>query len=272
MVFKSLNCRVLLLLFSFAVMISSCDKDDDDNGNGNGNGNGSNGNGQNGQAAAKRGVGESAEELLEAADFNKLKVEIQYPQGYKPKDATLDNLKDFLNKYLNKPQGIQIVKSQIEAPSQSEYSIDDIREIEDANRSVYNQDQTLGVYVFFADGNHEDDTDDGQILGTAYQNTSTVLFEETIQELSGGLKEPSQTALETAVLTHEFGHIMGLVALGSPMQQNHQDEDNGNHCDVDDCLMYYATETSDVVDNLLGSGIPTLDAQCQEDLKANGGK
>ncbi len=269
MVFKSISYRGLVLLFSCAVMISSCDKDDDDNGNGNGS---NNGNGQNGQAAANRGVGESAQELLKAADFNELKVEIQYPQGYKPKDATLDNLKEFLNQYLNKPEGIQIVKSQIEAPGQSEYSIDDIREIEDANRSVYNQNQTLGVYVFFADGNHEDDTDDGQVLGTAYQNTSTVLFEETIQELSGGLQEPSQKKLETAVLNHEFGHIMGLVALGSPMQQNHQDEDNGNHCDVDDCLMYWATETSDVVDNLLGSGIPTLDAQCQDDLKANGGK
>lgn len=267
MIFKSVNSKALLLLFSFAVMAIGCDKDDD-----NGNGNGGNGNGQNGEAAADRGVGESAGELLKAADFNKLKVEIQYPQGFKPKDATLDKLKDFLNQYLNKPEGIQIVKSQIEAPGQSEYSIDDIRNIEDANRSVYNQDQTLGVYVFFADGNHEDDSDDGQILGTAYQNTSTVLFEETIQELSGGLNEPSQTKLETAVLKHEFGHIMGLVALGSPMQQDHQDEDNGNHCDVDDCLMYWATETSDVVDNLLGGSIPTLDSQCQNDLKANGGK
>ena len=38
------------------------------------------------------------------------------------------------------------------------------------------------------------------------------------------------------------------------------------------CLMYYATETSDIFGLLVTGNIPTLDAQCLADLHANGGK
>ncbi|MDZ7681404.1 MAG: hypothetical protein U5J63_06720 [Fodinibius sp.] len=58
------------------------------------------------------------------------------------------------------------------------------------------------------------------------------------------------------------------------MQNPHKDPDHGNHCDDDSCLMYYATETTDLIGNSLASGdeIPALDANCMADLQANGGR
>lgn len=78
----------------------------------------------------------------------------------------------------------------------------------------------------------------------------------------------SRQQLFTTLLQHEFGHLLGLVDQGSPMQHSHRDTDNGAHCDNRSCLMYYAVET----DAASAAITPLLDAACRADLKANGGK
>jgi predicted Zn-dependent protease len=70
-------------------------------------------------------------------------------------------------------------------------------------------------------------------------------------------------------MKHEFGHLMGLVDQGSPMQNDHKDADHGAHCINPSCLMYHAVETTGIDGT---NTIPELDAQCAVDLKANGGK
>ena len=84
------------------------------------------------------------------------------------------------------------------------------------------------------------------------------------------MTEVSELELESAVLMHEFGHVLGLVNNGTPMTQNHEGE--SGHCDNEDCLMFYAAETGDMLAILGGGSIPTLDEQCLDDLQANGGK
>ncbi|HEY0356753.1 MAG TPA: hypothetical protein VGC29_11140, partial [Flavisolibacter sp.] len=71
---------------------------------------------------------------------------------------------------------------------------------------------------------------------------------------------------------HEVGHLLGLVDIGSPMQTPHKDADHGSHCNNNSCLMYYASETTDILGLLLTGNIPGLDANCIADLRANGGK
>ena len=84
---------------------------------------------------------------------------------------------------------------------------------------------------------------------------------------------PSLEVLETTVVNHEFGHLLGLVNAGSPLQSDHQDTEHGKHCTEQDCLMYYTAETGEGIINMLSGGsVPSLDAQCIADLQANGGK
>ena len=83
---------------------------------------------------------------------------------------------------------------------------------------------------------------------------------------------PSTAKLESTVLQHEFAHILGLVNNGTPLVDNHHDDEHEGHCDNQDCLMYYLAETSDIAANLFGISAPTLDANCRADLQANGGK
>lgn len=218
----------------------------------------------------QQAVGKSAAELLSAASFNKLEVELVYVEGYEPATATVSNLKAFLQNRLNKPQGITIIKTAIPSPGLAPYSISDIKEVESSFREAFNKDNTLAVFAFIADGSYEESNN---VLGVAYRNTSVVLFGSRIDELSGGVGQPSQSLLETTVMNHEFGHIMGLVNVGSPLQSDHQDTAHGRHCTVKSCLMYWTAETGDVVSNLVGlSRAPDLDSQCIADLQANGGK
>lgn len=59
------------------------------------------------------------------------------------------------------------------------------------------------------------------------------------------------------------------------MQTDHKDEENGNHCDNESCLMYYAMERPDLISQFLdldGEDVPGLDTNCIADLQANGGK
>lgn len=224
------------------------------------------------QVLNKKLVGESANDLLSADQYKVMQVEIQFVEGFSPSQASLDNMKTFLLQRLHKPEGIEYIYTTIKSPNKSSYSVTDIDTIEKANRTVYSKGDTIGVYFFFADAGYDKDSNNSKVLGIAYRNTSMALFQKTIIGLSGGINQPDRVKLETVVLNHEFGHILGLVNVGSPMVSNHQDNENGHHCNNTKCLMHYTVETGNVVTNLIGSSMPQLDAQCLEDLKANGGK
>lgn len=72
--------------------------------------------------------------------------------------------------------------------------------------------------------------------------------------------------------TRSFVEI-NIEGSGTEMQTDHLDEQNGSHCDNESCLMYYAMQRSDLIEQLFNDeSIPALDANCIADLQANGGK
>ncbi len=210
--------------------------------------------------------------FLSDQKYDKLIVEILYVNGFQPTTATVDNLKAFLSQRLNKSGGITIIQTPVSSPGNSSYSLDAIKNTENAFRTQNTNGTTLTACFFFADADYASNSGSSKVLGIAYGNSSMCIFEKTIREFSGGLTQPSATTLETTVILHEFGHILGLVNNGTPMQAQHQDAANGKHCDDKNCLMYWSVETSDVVANILGSNIPALNSKCLDDLRANGGK
>ena len=214
-------------------------------------------------------VGDSSNEFLAVGDYTSLTIEVDYVEGFQPSQAALNNLKSFLEARLNKPGGISItIDDMISSPGGSPYSSQEAFDIEKENRDTYTQGNTLAAYFLILDGEFEQEN----VLGFAYFNTSMALLGGTIENNSGGFNQPNKETVETAVLQHEFGHILGLVDNGTPAVQDHVDEANGAHCDVDSCLMYFAVRTSDFMNNLTGGNIPELDAQRIQDLQANGGK
>jgi hypothetical protein len=259
---KFLSFRKLLpLLFLPLFFLASCSKDEDDPENFNKD-----------HSLNKKSVGYSAHDLLSADKYKSVIVEIQYVQGFEPTQAAVNSLEAFMEERLNKPGGINFKLKQIPAGGQVSYSTQDIADIENQYREEFTTPDQLAIYFFFADSHYAGNTGNGQVLGQAYWNTSMVVFGKTVQDLSGGLGQPSQATLESVILNHELGHILGLVNVGTEMVTNHQDAPHGAHCTNTNCLMYYGVETGDVVQNLIGGNIPQLDQDCLNDLKNNGGK
>lgn len=218
-------------------------------------------------------VGSSAKDILSDKKYESITVEMIYMAGFRPTDAAVDALKQLMSARCNKPGGIQVVFHEIPAQGKSSYSINDVRSLEEQYRKEFTFKKDLAVCFIFMDGPSGENQGSSMILGQAYFNTSMVVYEKTLQDNAGGFGEPELHKLETTVINHEFGHILGLVNTGSDMYYAHQDTQHGSHCNNADCLMYWEAETGNMFDNLLGNApVPALDANCIKDLQSNGGK
>ena len=244
------------LIIGITIFFFGCSKTDSNNP-----GNGS-------SYAHDKNVGASANDLLSNSKYTSIKIEIQYFAGFEPDAAAIDHLVNFLNNRLNKSGGIVVEKKLITYQGNIVLSTQDVINIEKQHRTVFTTGGQLGVYLLITNGNYST----SNVLGIAYRNTSMCLFGKTIHDNSGGIGQVSRTKLQATVLEHEFGHILGLVDIGTAMQTNHKDAAHDGHCNNSNCLMYYASETTDALGFLMTGNIPSLDANCVSDLNANGGK
>ncbi|MCC5940110.1 MAG: hypothetical protein JJU37_01095 [Balneolaceae bacterium] len=216
----------------------------------------------------QRGAGSSATAFLTDDDFSELIVEVQYMNGYRPENSALENLERFLEERLNKSAITIMEPQEISSGGESSYSASDVRDIEEENRTAWSEEGRLAAYILILDA----EFDQENVLGIAHFNTSMALFGETVDRVSGGIGQPSRSVVETTILLHEAGHLFGLVNNGIEMQEPHHDEENGAHCDVDSCLMYFAVNTTDFIANVFGGSVPELDDFCIADLQAAGGR
>ncbi len=247
-----LKSSIAIILFAF--LLQACSKNEINNSN------------SNITIANKKQTGTSAHDLLSDDIFSSTVIEVVYVEGFAPTQTAIDNFVSFIKARTYKPGGVSVITRSVVSPGKSKYTIEDIRDIEDANRTEYNTNSSIAVWAFFVDGESDKNTTDSVILGTAYRNTSFVIFENTVHNFSDNSFEPKRNLLETTVIEHEFGHILGLTNFGSEMQSNHEDTEHSKHCNVENCLMYWNSEFG------LGNTIPQLDSQCLADLQANGGK
>lgn len=217
-------------------------------------------------------AGTAANDFLADSNFRHLVIEVDYMSGYAPNSQALDSLKAFLEQRLYKTSVDIQDPTEIASRDEERYTADEIRQIEEEERSAFTIGDTLAAYMVIVDGKYEE----RDLLGIAYYNTSNAFFGPSYEEASSGIGPPSRYQIEAISFRHEFGHLFGLVNIpnsGTDMQTPHQDTGNGHHCDNENCLMYYATERTNLITGTLsGEEITPLDANCLADLKANGGR
>ncbi|WP_224483741.1 membrane metalloprotease [Robertkochia aurantiaca] len=222
--------------------------------------------------ANKKVTGSSSVDLL-TNDKTKLVVEIVSVENFEPSAMALEEFRSFIDRHCHKPSGIEFRYNTISSPGKDRYTIDDIVETEETHRTAFNDEETVSVFVLMLDGRSERDTDESVILGTAYRNTSFVIFQGTIKRLNPYANNTELAIAQATVINHEFSHLLGLVNLGTPMVTVHEDEENKNHCQTENCLMNYKADAGISIGNLTRpSSVPELDAFCLEDLRALGGK
>ncbi|MGB5553467.1 MAG: hypothetical protein WBM83_02330 [Flavobacteriaceae bacterium] len=250
-------------------------------------------------------TGDSATEILSNNKFDKMIVEIAFVTGFKPTQEAMTAFIEFLQKHTFKQQ-IELVYKELSSPGEETLTLQEIADLETDNRTAYTNGTTIAIYIYFADAPSDDDDDEEGLvtLGAVYRNTSMIIHENTIRNLASQSPLISNAAVETATLNHEFGHLFGLVDLGSPMVNEHEDVDGTNHCDQEGCLMraelqfggltnknnalatkddgqvfstcsLTGTQVLKMLEQATSKGIsmaPGIDAECLLDLQANGGK
>lgn len=219
-----------------------------------------------------RAVGVSAHDFLSSDRYKAINLEIVYVKEHKLPAEVVNSAVAFLNKYCNKPGGIKVIERQIGLQGGKLYT-NDLMTVEKVYRTQYekqgNKDMdTLGLFILVTEADYYE----SGILGVAYKNTALAIFDGIITENSGIEGGPDRNTILSTVFKHELGHLLGLVNAGSPMQSGHLDASHGKHCSNRACLMHYKMQTSEIRNAISGNSIPGLDADCEVDLKANGGK
>jgi hypothetical protein len=218
-------------------------------------------------------AGTIAHEILSSKSFPALVVEIQAVKGFSPSQEALDQLRAFLVKYAKKPKGIEIViDPAIPVPTQvgstDGYTLEDLKQIETKNRRHYTTKGKLALYALFVDGNLAGDAPKDRTLGYAYNSQSVAIFMNSIRSATQATSQPAThpTYAESAVLLHEFGHLLGIVSMDD-VQRPHADLVH-HSCTNTKCLMNHAAESGAQIATFTADQIPALDDDCENDLKA----
>ncbi|MEJ2163210.1 MAG: hypothetical protein P8X60_07835 [Robiginitalea sp.] len=225
-------------------------------------------------------TGDSAADILANENFDEILIEIAHVEGFRPTSEALGNIEAYLAERTFKEE-VNFLFRSLPSPGEESLTLTEIAELETENRTRYNDGRTLAIYIYFADApSVKDDPVEGLVtLGAVYRNTSMIIHESALRELSSKSVGLTLANVETTALAHEFGHLFGLVDLGTPEVNPHEDENAPNHCDVADCLMQAELEFGSGIMAKLESlsanglgGIPSLDAECIRDLQAIGGR
>ena len=226
-------------------------------------------------AENKKALGTSAEDILSDDLYNSLTIEFIFTPSSKPTEESINAFRNFLNARVKKPGGIFFIETSISNQAGAPFTLDEIKDFEEEFRTQYTEGNEIAVSIFFANGSSSNDTETSVTLGTAYRNTSIVVYETTLKNVTNS--DPViLPLLEQTVMQHEFGHILGLVNIqNDDIHNNHEDPSASKHCIVEECLMYFEASNFLVSDitRFIGNGsVPQLDPLCIGDLQAKGGK
>jgi len=231
------------------------------------------------KAANLLGTGDSANDILANDTYSNMVIEAVYNPGFRPTALAMADFVSFIEERTFK-NDISVVYREIPSEGVETFSIQQAADLEADVRTLYNEDDTIAIYIYFSDTNSEGDDPENELvtLGASYRNTSMIIYEKTIKSLAAQSSSISEADIEAATLMHEFGHLFGLVDLGTPQVNQHQDPIAPNHCVVDNCLMLAEIQFGGGMMGMLeslaskGNPAPALDAECILDLQANGGK
>jgi hypothetical protein len=183
--------------------------------------------------------GEQALELLQASPYPNLVLEVDHTPGDRPTAVALTVLEARLTTYTAK-ESIEIVFQAI-AVNATEFTTVDLVELERANRDQATGGDTFALYILSISG--ELTNGEGTALGAAYSASSLAIFKDVIRTVTIG-PGPSVADVESSVLVHEIGHIMGLVNLVYTSDLEYEDSEHPFHSDNTTDVMFWAIESA----------------------------
>jgi hypothetical protein len=212
--------------------------------------------------------------------FPRLVIEVDAVPGAEPAPGVLDRLADGLGGLLDKPDGVEpVFDAPLEADDGRVWTFDDLETLAAATYDLDVPPDTVKMHLLFVDGRSAGDEGEERILGIAWDFTHVAIFTETLREsceasgIPPALFERVCAAVELGVVTHEVGHLLGLVDFGLPMVAPHADPEHPGHDRNEECIMFWTYEGQGIVDALerrMWGDVPDLgfDDACRADIAA----
>lgn len=221
------------------------------------------------------------EDYIRGDRFAKLVLELDYVAGQEPRSASESKIIETLGGVLAKPGGITFARhAQIASRGADHaWSFSELDALAKETFDVPVDPDTTKMHVLFVDGHSDKDSQGGKVLGLAWAHTHLVIFKKTIEDacrsgLTGALAEKVCEDAEKGVWVHELGHLLGLVDNGLAMATPHSDPNHPAHDRSDACVMFWAYDTGNFLDELRsrvigGTASPLdFDDACLADLAA----
>jgi len=219
--------------------------------------------------------GDFAKDYLQDDRWASIVLEWDHMDNFSP-DRSVNGpvmvLHDRIGTYLDKDPHIVEDQGYTHPSNQDEYNITEIKEIEGDFRTSYKVNDVIPVHIMYLNGRYDDGNGGGHdVLGLATGPDSIVIFRERIQELFQNLSRVEQlyfveSDIETAVLVHEFGHLLGLVNINYESQRPHEDPEHPHHTINDRSVMYWSVELGFSYSNLRRTPPIDFEEECVDDL------
>lgn len=207
--------------------------------------------------AAQGPPGAFAGVLLAAGPADDLVLDVLVQPGASADAGAIAQIRELLASASGKSVGVRGPTTL--NSSKDVHDADDIRRLSDDQGKPAQGDGVAVIHLLYLDGRF---TEEGA-LGVAVRGDVFAVFPDQI----AGAATPfvSRERIERAVVTHELGHILGLVDLY--LDERRDDSAHPGHSPNRQSVMYWAVE-SDLVTQVLGGPPPVdFDSADQADLR-----
>lgn len=185
--------------------------------------------------------------------YSRLYVEVDRTENVEIPEGVLDELEEFLGKYCNKPDGIEIVIDDVIPNSEyKERSAELVGNLFIDGPAVGNDDKTAYLYVFFYDSSKMGEQPYCRTPHVNHAYPSAIFYDIDFARI---IKD----RFARSMMLHETGHVLGLC--------KNTEHGDGGHCANDGCIMSKIMVSISKV--ILGLPLEKLDlcTDCQNDLK-----
>jgi hypothetical protein len=199
-------------------------------------------------------VGKMGHDILNKS----LQVEVVYAPGAKPDAPQLGRLTSVLQRYSGKDP--KVLLDTVSIPQQGNYTAEEVINITKSKRTCYSDQNTTCLFLLFLPGTFES----SHTLGVAFTATSIVLMETQFQQASNPIMSSDRIA--EGAITHEIGHLFGLVNLVGRSPRNHEDPAHPGHSNNSSSVMYWAVEDLSISSILSGGPPNSFDPDDEADI------
>lgn len=188
----------------------------------------------------------------------RIKVEVDFTQNSKPNQSDLNVISVVLQKYSGKQVSTSLDSSNLEV--KEDYTLQDVVELTKANRSCYTSSSQVCIYFLFLPGSFEG----SNALGATFTSSAAALFSEQLHRAGSPLA--SREKIAQATITHELGHLFGLVNLSYKSPRDHEDPSHPGHSKNQNSVMYWAVEDISIGTILRGGPPTNFDVDDEADI------